>query len=444
MPPISHHNGTCIDGGGDATLSVRLPAGAGVDFAWPPLPPAGSDAYRFALERVLVVLAPGCVVSAGLTANADDGPGTRRSLWVGRLAELHAPPSLETCGCGAAIFLAGSGGLTGDNLRFMRHLAARGYSAVAPDPMASPAGGGVVGAYPRHRDLVPRLSDSLKGRDTYWCADEVYRSGCRPAHEGGPYAGCFSSDSDNIVYDPAGWAAYYERVYSMRARELDFLLDSFGPTFGTPARLFLHGNSEGAMVASRYSHPKLRELHLAGRLLTAWSCEYNYFVSCAAHAQLAAPSVPILNVVSVHDEFFAASASIAARVAASPSGYGVPPTGSCASQMRAQGVRGASIRLDQPYHDNLEQGGSLYRMAADRFLRNPVRAGARWSVGARARVKTCESVRKRARVGASARPGRKRERALPPPAHTRTSTALHPHASSAPHERSRVIAGACV
>ena len=39
-----------------------------------------------------------------------------------------------------------------------------------------------------------------------------------------------------------------------------------------------------------------------------------------------------------------------------------------------QGVAGASILLEQPYHDTLEQAGSFFRMATDRFLRSPERA----------------------------------------------------------------------
>ena len=33
----------------------------------------------------------------------------------------------------------------------------------------------------------------------------------------------------------------------------------------------------------------------------------------------------------------------------------VPVGGFCANQMRAQGIRGAAFRLQQPYHDNVEQ-----------------------------------------------------------------------------------------
>ena len=52
------------------------------------------------------------------------------------------------------------------------------------------------------------------------CADDVYDGKCIGRYEGGESAGCFSSRSENIRYDPAAWAAYYERVYEMRRREV--------------------------------------------------------------------------------------------------------------------------------------------------------------------------------------------------------------------------------
>ena len=165
--PVSHHDNTCIDGGDQTTIQLRFPPGSGAtDFQWAPLPPAGS-AYSFALDEAIIVLSPACAAVSGLQANADDGPGTARSLWLGRLSEA---PSLKLagCGCGAVVFLSGSGGMTGDNLRYARHLAALGYSVLAPDTMAERAGlirDGGSGAsppssWPRRRPLVPRLSEA--------------------------------------------------------------------------------------------------------------------------------------------------------------------------------------------------------------------------------------------------------------------------------------------
>jgi len=136
------------------------------------------------------------------------------------------------------------------------------------------------------------------------------------------------------------------------------------------------------MVASRYSHPLLTHFGLAGRILIAWSCEYNYFVSCAAHARIAA-DVPILNLISERDPFFAATESIAAAVAAPGGGYGTAPTGSCAAAMRSDGVVGLAIKMEggphpsltghinEGYHDTMELTGSLYRHMLRRFVTDP-------------------------------------------------------------------------
>lgn len=376
-PPISRHDGLCVDGSNRTPLRVRAPPGSGfTNFTFPALPEIGSAALSFAITRATLALAPGCVTSSGVSANADNGPGTRRNLWIGRVDEVPVLPlSLDTCGCGVAIFVGGSGGDTGDNLRYMRHLAANGYSTVAVDTMAG-APSGEPNAYPRHRDSVPSVSRQVGATDTYWCANELFSDGCTSASQGGAYAACFSSNTRNILYDPAGWAGFYERIYTLRAREVDTLLNGFEETFGKPRRLFLQGNSEGAMVVARYSHPRLEQYGLAGRILTQYSCDYTYFVSCRARTRLGPPVVPVLNMLSAEDPFFGSEAgSIAADVAAGGSGWGdSPPSGSCAAQMRAQGVRGASIKQLQPYHDTVEQAGSLTRDLTTRFVRDPAGA----------------------------------------------------------------------
>ena len=369
--PASTHDGGCIDGGINTTLRVRVPPGEGTDFSWPPLPQVGSAALDFVLKNAFIALAPGCVTPSGVAPNADNGPGTPKNLWVGRVDGLSLPLALDKCGCGAAIFVGGSGGNTGDNLRMMRHLAASGYSTISADTMGG-ARAGSAGAYPRHRDATPDLAHSIGAHDSYWCANDAYASGCKDNTAGGSYPACFTSNAAHIRYDSAGWAAFYERVYTLRKRELDTIVESFVTSFGQPQRLFLHGNSEGAMAASRYSHNLLPSLNLKGRILTAWSCEYNYFVSCRQHAAIGTPTVPILNLISNSDEFFASTNSVASAVAApGPGAYGDQPTGSCARQMRQQGVPGASIKLLEPYHDALEEMGSLYRLLVTRFLNEP-------------------------------------------------------------------------
>ena len=94
----------------------------------------------------------------------------------------------------------------------------------------------------------------------------------------------------------------------MRERELDHVVTHFAARLGTPPQLVLVGVSEGGVLASRFSHPDLAKLHLIARILTEYSCEYTYFVSCAAHASLGVPLVPILNLISAVDPFFGSGA----------------------------------------------------------------------------------------------------------------------------------------
>ncbi|KAL1503781.1 hypothetical protein AB1Y20_012249 [Prymnesium parvum] len=367
--PISTPPSHCIDGGANTTLRISFPPSSSLrDFSWPPLAPPGA-AYAFALSRALLVLPAACTSSLALPPNANNGLRTPRDLWLGRLSDLPAALPLPACGCGAAILLSGSAGLTGDSLRHARHLAARGYAVLAPDTM----GGGPLA--PRRRPAAPHLPARLReARATgYWCADLLYAAGCDAASAGGASPACFSSEADHILYDPAGWAAFYERVFEMRRRETDAVVEGLQATLGLPRRLFLVGVSEGAMVAARYTHPLLPQLGLAGRILTSWSCEFNYFVSCAEHARLAAPPVPVLNLLSAADPYFSPNGSIAARVARpGAGGYGAwPLEGSCASQLRAQRLPGAAFRMLQPYHDQMELAGSFWRHAVSHFLAAP-------------------------------------------------------------------------
>lgn len=377
---VSYHNGTCIDGGDDTTIRVHFPAGSSsVDFDWPPLPPAGK-AYAFALSEAIAVLSPECVAASGLSPNADNGPNTARNLWVGRLSEA-SDIRISDCGCGTVVFLSGSGGMTGDNLRYCRHFAALGYSVLAPDTMA-----GERGVYPRSKPLVPHLSRALAAvENTYWCSDVVYAGGCDGAYEGGASPACFSSAADSVLHDPAAWAAFYERVNTMRQRELAAVLEGFVGRFGgAPRRLILAGASEGAMVASRAAHPLLLDgsLRLEGRVLLQWSCEYNYFVSCARHSLLCegacnASRAPVLSIISDRDGYFASNASIAADVAQSAAGYGTRPlSGTCAGSMRAQLMTGGAFKVREPYHGLMAQAGSFVRMALSRFVEHPAESAA--------------------------------------------------------------------
>ena len=86
VPPMSHHDNTCISGDSPDPLRVHVPPGVSgqQSFTFPGFPPAGSDAdeLAFIVQKAVILLPPGCVAQLGLTANADSGPGTARNLWV--------------------------------------------------------------------------------------------------------------------------------------------------------------------------------------------------------------------------------------------------------------------------------------------------------------------------------------------------------------------------
>lgn len=77
-----------------------------------------------------------------------------------------------------------------------------------------------------------------------------------------------------------------EGVYQFRCRGLQYFVDSQADLLNAfTGRVFLVGNSEGSMIASRFHHPALDEV-MAGRILTAYACDYNYFVSCEESSQV--------------------------------------------------------------------------------------------------------------------------------------------------------------
>jgi len=284
--------------------------------------------------------------------------------------------------------------------------------------------------------IVRRLSEALRAEgESYWCAKDLYNGTCDGADAGGTRPACFASRWDRIVYDPVGWASFYERVYTMRQRELDYVFERLEAILGKPARLFLVGMSEGGMVVARYASPRLAEFGLAGRIVHEFSCEYTYFSSCAEHAKLAvdpsagsergrgdgargegargegaatsqatAPAeaaVPLLNLLSAVDPFFGSGAvptaalgqdtrdalyaydptwdpqaapyhrSTASNVSDDANGYGAKAlTGQCAAAMRAQGVPGVSLTLDEPYHGGYAFMGALLNHFVASFVQN--------------------------------------------------------------------------
>jgi len=222
---------------------------------------------------------------------------------------------------------------------------ALGYGVIVPESMAAPANLGL-----RRREGVALHSWSPEGaKERYWAANAVYDTSCSWDADGGGYPFCYSTSVDNVLLDPAGWKEYYERIYLLRSRELDYFLQHPPAFLHRASRLALLGHSEGAMVASRYHHPAL-EARLVARVISAWSCEYNYYVGASASASICGGlcdrAGPVLNIIGSEDEYFSSGQSVATRVAEAPGGYGQQPLrGHCLEALRHGGFTAGAVAV---------------------------------------------------------------------------------------------------
>ena len=93
----------------------------------------------------------------------------------------------------------------------------------------------------------------------------------------------------------------YERMHALRASEIAPALAAIqAAPWADTRRLVLAGTSEGAVPVARHAGKEF-----AARVLFAWSCEPNYFVTEPRNAFEA--DKPVLNVISSVDPFFSAS-----------------------------------------------------------------------------------------------------------------------------------------
>lgn len=95
----------------------------------------------------------------------------------------------------------------------------------------------------------------------------------------------------------------YERIHALRASEIAPALAALQTqAWADTRRLVLAGASEGAVPVARHA-----DAAFAGRIIYAWSCEDNYFVTSARNAFPA--QQPVLNIISTVDPFFSSSNS---------------------------------------------------------------------------------------------------------------------------------------
>ena len=105
----------------------------------------------------------------------------------------------------------------------------------------------------------------------------------------------------HVVYKSPIDKESYERIHALRASEIAPALEAIlSQTWADKDRLILAGTSEGAVPVARY-----KGAEFAARLMYAWSCEANYFVTNPQNAFEAGK--PVLNVISNVDPFFSRS-----------------------------------------------------------------------------------------------------------------------------------------
>lgn len=378
-----------------STLHVDVAAGnhGFKPFSVPPMP-ADPQAYRYASDHAFLALPARCVAALGLAPNVGDSNQVINQ-WLGRKEDLHVETSgmtkedvdaaLTSCTCGWALFLHGSGGFSWDDMRYAIMMAALGYGVLAPDSFASPELG--LRYNPAVKGLASRLRrlNSNASSLSFWCGELAYSGGCVAAVEDSgkahmpSYPLCYNSNARNIVSHTSDWREYYERVFLLRKLELDYVVDNLPKYIANAPKVFLAGDSEGAMSAGRYYHERLeRLLESGGRMLFAWSCQWCYYVSCPANARVGAGkakrSTPVLSMISPTDPYFGPQdGSIAHFVANANGGYGetgAAETGNCFNQLASHDFEHAYVvvDLDAPGHGLVDPSSNLVRAAMATFM----------------------------------------------------------------------------
>lgn len=332
------------------------------------------DFYSYATDNAYVILPELCVSLRGLSPNFA-GTKPYATLYIAPLQQF-ASSRLDNCVKGWVVFVHGSGGLVKASLRYLRILAQLGYGVVALDGMAMPKMHGL-----RHRASAPLTSENPLLND-FWSDNALYEShecawpSCMNCSG---FSYCYKTSVANIVSQPELWKTYYERVYRMHELELEYLISN--PPFllkATSRKIFLMGHSEGAMVAARMNL-KQANAFFSGRIISAWSCEYNYYVSCEFDALVCedtcAKDVPLLNIIGTTDEYFSVSSSSVAQQVAngSPGHFERVITGDCFKAFTQQQFKHAYVvLLENAAHDSTKSHATSLHDIIGTFLDRPL------------------------------------------------------------------------
>jgi len=241
--------------------------------------------YAYAADNALVAVPASCYwqfqAQLGYAPNiADRQPGGPRGMFYFRISnpekEYPVLANMTRCAKGLVLSMHGTSGAMWQSASMAFMLAGMEYVTVMPDSIANPDSMGYKGRGLRATGDIPTTNYCGK-IDPYTTEFVTWAN---------PFN--YKTKVENVLEDTNKYRDYVQRVYLIRKLELDAFISSPSSsqllTAGFP-KIFLFGRSEGAMVAQRYYHADLHP-KLAGLILSGWSCEFNYFLSCAADAML--------------------------------------------------------------------------------------------------------------------------------------------------------------
>ncbi|CAK0803945.1 unnamed protein product [Prorocentrum cordatum] len=363
----------CSDGTGQTSFDMYLPY-HDVSITVPAIDQTVAE-YEYAGDNALVAIPAACYQKEaaffGSASNfADRTPDGPDGMFYFRISdpdtEYAKLASMTDCSSGLVVLLHGTSGVRWNPVSYAAALSGLGWVVVLPDSQSQPAEMGYKGAISLKNTSEIDTSNYCGAMDAY---NERASSWSKPF--------MYSTNSENILNDGAKYAEYMERNYRIRALEMDAFVskrESLLSAFFAASKVFLLGRSEGGAVAGRYYNEALHS-KLSGIILSGWSCDFNYFVSCAENARICedqcSKDIPVLNVVGETDSYFASSSSVSADVAAGATGYGGPITGNCKAAMDAQGFSGHVVVMEGAGHSFLYTHDNAWRSVLGEFLACP-------------------------------------------------------------------------
>lgn len=341
----------------------------------PPVPTTTLSDYSYATDNAIVAIPKQCVTEYGSelglsTGNVDErqpgGPTGMGYMRISDTAQYATLENMTSCACGLVVLMHGTSGVTWQTASYSTMMSGMGYVVVMPDSHAMPDSMGLKGKRPL------KATDDID-KSNYCGEFDPYEGSCSSFSK--PF--CYSTKVENVLNDEAKYRKYVERNYLIRKQELDYFVQSRTALLDAFSKVFLFGRSEGAMVSSRY-HNSALDAKLSGRILSGYSCEFNYFVSCADNAKICGDqcdkSVPQLNVNGQDDSYFGSVESSVSSVVATNDthGYGGTITGNCRKAYNDQAFTKATV-VDFPgvSHSIMYSHDNALRSVIADFLADP-------------------------------------------------------------------------